>query len=104
MPDTFATNRAAAAAAAEGMFSLAFLPSPPLPAVGGAGPGPAPWQVGKCVDEWTGGDCSHHYMDLHIENMTVDAADAWCTATMSSFCFFGFFVRASHTFLIFKCL
>lgn len=41
--------------------------------------GPAPWQVGKCVDEWTGGDCSHHYMDLHIENMTVDAADAWCT-------------------------
>ena len=40
--------------------------------------GPVGWQVGDCVDEWTGGACSEHYMVLKIENMTLGEADAWC--------------------------
>ena len=40
--------------------------------------GPVGWQVGDCVDEWTGGACSEHYMVLNIENMTLGEADAWC--------------------------
>ena len=40
--------------------------------------GPVSWQVGECVDEWTGGACKDHYMVLQIANMTLDKADEWC--------------------------
>ena len=46
--------------------------------------GPPPWQVGGCVDEWTGGPCTRHYMTLHRANMTVAAADQWCK--VSTYC------------------
>eukprot|EP00947_MAST-08B_sp_MAST-8B-sp1_P003133 g3133.t1 len=48
--------------------------------------GPAPWQVGPCVDEWTGGPCTRHYMTLGggPRNMTsLSAAETWCDADAS---------------------
>lgn len=38
-----------------------------------------------CVDEWTGGNCTQHYMTLGWGpmKMTVDAADTWCTGNSS---------------------
>merc|ERR1719174_3320119 len=45
--------------------------------------GPPPWQVGPCVDEWSGEPCTRHYMTLHRANMTVAQADAWCKTNSS---------------------
>lgn len=47
--------------------------------------GPPSQQVGPCVDPWTGGPCTQHYMTLGggPVNMTVDAADDWCNANSS---------------------
>lgn len=38
-----------------------------------------------CVDEWTGGPCTHHYMTLGggPMKMTVDRADDWCNQNSS---------------------
>ena len=38
-----------------------------------------------CVDEWTGGNCTTHYMTLGggPMKMTVDAADDWCNTNSS---------------------
>ena len=38
-----------------------------------------------CVDEWTGGNCTHHYMTLGggPMKMTIDSADKWCTKNSS---------------------
>ena len=48
--------------------------------------GPPPWQVGECVDEWTGGPCTHHYMTLGggpMPNTTVADAEVWCNKNAS---------------------
>jgi hypothetical protein len=47
--------------------------------------GPTPWQVGPCVDEWTGGPCTRHYMTLGggAMNMSLDAAADWCNRNAS---------------------
>lgn len=47
--------------------------------------GPPHWQVGPCVDEWTGGPCTTHYMTLWggPMNVSLAAADAWCNANSS---------------------
>ena len=40
---------------------------------------------GSCVDEWTGGRCTNHYMTLGggPMKMTVAAADDWCNTNSS---------------------
>lgn len=37
------------------------------------------------MDEWTGGNCTHHYMTLGggPMKMTIDSADKWCTKNSS---------------------
>eukprot|EP01051_Picozoa_sp_SAG22_P026895 SAG22_NODE_8729_length_634_cov_1.321495_1_plen_141_part_10 len=48
-------------------------------------PASASASAGSCVDEWTGGNCTHHYMTLGGGPMvmTVDAADDWCNTNSS---------------------
>ena len=47
--------------------------------------GPPGWQVGECVDEWTGGACTHHYLTLGggPMTMTVPEAETWCNKNTS---------------------
>jgi hypothetical protein len=57
--------------------------------------GPPSYQVGPCVDEWTGGACNIHYMTLgrHPYKMTVQAAELWCNKNSSCH---GFTYRTSE--------
>lgn len=41
------------------------------------------WQVGPCVDPWGAAECPH-YMTLHKATMTLEQADAWCSAASCS--------------------